>query len=388
MRVLTLSTLFPSTVRPTQGAFVARQVMGLAALPGIDVTMIAPRGLPPWPLSLHPRYRAVAQLADTEIWQGLTVHRPAFRSWGPWRQAEAPQAMARAILPLVQRLHAEAPFDVIDAQYFWPDGPAAMQLSRVLGIPFSILARGSDIHMWGEKPEIGGQIVAAGQAAGGLRAVSAALKDAMVALGMPRDRIELQYTGVDKDRFKPVDRAGERRALGLNAPVLISAGSLVPLKRHDRIIAALRLIPDATLVIAGDGPERARLEAQAAAEGVAVRVRFLGAVAHEGLARYLATADVLIHASEREGLANVWVEALACGTPIVITDVGGAREVLPEDGPAGRVAGPEPEAIAAAVQAVLADPQPQAVVREAAARFSWDANAATLAAHLRRVAGL
>jgi glycosyltransferase involved in cell wall biosynthesis len=85
--------------------------------------------------------------------------------------------------------------------------------------------------------------------------------------------------------------------------------------------------------------------------------------------------------SASEGLANVWVESLACGTPIVISDVGGAREVLdrPE---AGRLAAREPEAIATAVSEILvAQPDPWRV-RAAAERFSWDRNARELREHL------
>jgi glycosyltransferase involved in cell wall biosynthesis len=81
--------------------------------------------------------------------------------------------------------------------------------------------------------------------------------------------------------------------------------------------------------------------------------------------------------SASEGLANAWVEALACGCPLVISEAGGARELLttPE---AGRIVAREPEAIAAAVRALLADPPERATVAATVDRFSWPANAAAL----------
>ncbi|HEX8527073.1 glycosyltransferase, partial [Allosphingosinicella sp.] len=84
--------------------------------------------------------------------------------------------------------------------------------------------------------------------------------------------------------------------------------------------------------------------------------------------------------------ANVWVEAMACGTPVVTTDVGGAREAIdrPE---AGRLVEPDPESLAAAVRELLAAPPPQQAVREAAAKFSWQRNSAELFEHLSGVAG-
>jgi teichuronic acid biosynthesis glycosyltransferase TuaC len=163
--------------------------------------------------------------------------------------------------------------------------------------------------------------------------------------------------------------------------MLVSVGALIARKGHDIAIRALAAVPDATLVIVGEGAERARLEALAAAEGVADRVRLLGRRPHEALPALAAAADVAVLASASEGLANAWVEALACGTPVVIPDIGGAREIV--DRPAaGRLVAREPAAIATAVRELLAAPPAPASVRAAAERFTWDANAAALREHL------
>jgi glycosyltransferase involved in cell wall biosynthesis len=111
------------------------------------------------------------------------------------------------------------------------------------------------------------------------------------------------------------------------------------------------------------------------------RARLLGSVPPEAMPELLGAADLMLLPSEREGLANVWIEALACGTPILIPDVGGAREVLdrPE---AGRLVARDPKAIAAAAREMLASTPDPLRVRAAAARFSWERNAAELHAHL------
>jgi glycosyltransferase involved in cell wall biosynthesis len=110
-------------------------------------------------------------------------------------------------------------------------------------------------------------------------------------------------------------------------------------------------------------------------------VRFLGVQPHDALPALLAAADVMVLPTASEGLANVWVEALACGTPVVTCDVGGAREAIdrPE---AGRLVGRDADAVAAAVRALLADPPAQADVRKAAERFSWKRNGDELFDHL------
>ncbi|HST35101.1 MAG TPA: glycosyltransferase [Allosphingosinicella sp.] len=379
LRVLTLATLFPNGARPELGVFVARQTRALAAQPEVAVEVVAPLGLPVWPLSLHPRYAPLRKLPLSETVDGLVVHRPRYRIWpGPQGQAGTAARLASALLPLLCAIRRRFQFDVIDAEYFWPDGPAAMRLADALGIPFSVKARGSDIHLWGARPAVRTQLIEAGKAAGGLLAVSGALKADMAALGMPDEKIAVHHTGVDLDRFAPA--AGKEQGARL-----IVVGHLIPRKGQDLALRALATLPEASLTLVGDGPERARLEALAHQLGLAGRVHFLGAQPHAALPGLIAAANVLVLPTVSEGLANVWVEALACGVPVVTSDVGGARDVIdrPE---AGRLVPREPEAIAAAVRALLADPPDPDKVREGAARFSWDRNGAELAAHLREIA--
>jgi teichuronic acid biosynthesis glycosyltransferase TuaC len=386
LRVLTLSTLFTDATRPNFGVFVERQTRELASREGVELTVIAPIGIPPWPLSLHPRYRTLAALPAHEQWRGLDVHRPRFpivpAIGGRWH----PALMTRAIRPLVRRLHAEKPCDVIDASFFFPDGPVARRLSADLGIPYSVKARGADIHHWGRDPATAAMVRDAADHAAGLLAVSAAMKADMAALGIDPDKIRVHYTGVDLDRFALTDRAQAKAAKGLIGPVIATLGALIPRKGQALVIEALTGLPDATLLLLGDGPDRTALEAQARSLGLAERVRFLGSVPHADLPGWLAASDVMALPSASEGLANAWVEALACGVPLVISEAGGARELVdrPE---AGRIVPREAEAIRGAIADLLATPPDPAAVRETARRFTWTANGDTLLTHLRACAG-
>lgn len=375
LRVLTLSTLFPDASRPNFGVFVERQVLGLAAAPGVAVTVVAPLGVPPWPVSRHARYRALAVLPIRESWKGLEVHRPRFPvlpgTGGRFHAA----ALSMALRSVLDRIRDARGFDVIDASFFFPDGPAAVSMGRRYDVPVSIKARGADIHHWGNAPATRRQVLAAARAAEGLLAVSGAMAADMVALGMPRPRVH--YTGVDLDRFAPRDRAGAT----LDGPLVASVGALIPRKGHDIVIEAVSRLPGVRLQIAGEGPERGALQALIRRLGVEDRVRLLGAVPHPELPALLAAADVGALASSSEGLANAWVESLACGTPLVISDAGGAREVV--TGPdIGRVVERTPQAFAAAIAELLAARLPAETVRAGAKRFSWAANTAALVDHL------
>lgn len=389
-RVLSLATLYPNAAAPRFGVFVARSLEALAARGDWGVTVVNPLALPPLALG---RYRALKAAAVGGVERGVQVHRPAFRTIPRLGAGFNPALIARAVLPLARRLHAETRFDLVDAQFFYPDGPAAARIAADLGLPLSIKARGSDIHYWGARGDARRQILAASAQAAGLLAVSEALAGDMAALGLPREKIAVHLTGLDRDRFRPLQHPGLRGrlarelaiALPAGAPVLATVGALIPRKGQELVIEALGGLPDDTIaLLIGHGVDEARLRALARARGVERRVHLLGNLDHDRLPLVLSAADAMVLPSQSEGLANAWIEALACGTPLVIADAGGAREVMTSP-VAGHIVARNPGAIAAGVRELLADPPPREAVAALTERFSWDANAAALAEHYERL---
>jgi teichuronic acid biosynthesis glycosyltransferase TuaC len=382
MRILSLATLFPNPVKPSFGVFVGNQMRAVVARGGVDLVMVSPIGLPPWPLSMRQPYAGLKEIPEVSDAVGLKVHYPKFTLIPKLSGDSNPARIASAVLPLVRRLHEEQPFDLVDAQFFFPDGPAAAVIARELHLPLTIKSRGADIHFWGRRPKAFEQMTSAADQAAGLLAVSKSLRDDMVALGMPADKIHIHYTGLDRERFRPIERPAARALvsampnLGIwsEGPLLVTPGALIPRKGQRLVIEALARLPEARLALAGAGEDEADLKALASRLGVADRIHFLGIVDHDSLPHLLCAADVLVLPSSSEGLANVWIEGLACGTPIVIPDIGGASEVV-TDPTAGRLVDRNPEAIASAVAEILADPPSQADVAANVSRFSWGVNA-------------
>ncbi|MCB2089554.1 MAG: glycosyltransferase [Sphingomonadaceae bacterium] len=391
-RVLSLSTLYPNASNPRFGTFVARSLEALAARGDWDVTVINPIGVPPIAFGKYAALKAAA-VDGTE--HGVRVLRPTFplipRFGGPFN----PALIAWSVGKLAAQLHAEQPFDVLDAQFFYPDGPAVARLARRLGLPFSIKARGADIHYWGSKPYGLRQMQAAAEEASGLLAVCGALADDMGGIGLPREKVTLHYTGLDRDRFRPLDHPMLRRrlseelgiALPDKAPLLATVGALIPRKGQEFVLGAmLGLPPDTQLLLVGKGEDEPRLRSMARDMGLESRVHFLGLLDHNLLPVLLSASDLMVLPSASEGLANAWVEALACGTPLVITDAGGAREIVTTRD-AGLIVERSEEAIREGILSMLADLPPPERVEAMATRFSWQANGAALAEYFEGLTG-
>ena len=245
--------------------------------------------------------------------------------------------MARGAEAVVRELHAARPFDLIDAHYVYPDGDAAMRLGEALGVPVCVTARGTDINLFTRLPHICPLIQRTLQRAQGIIAVSAALKERMVELGIAADKIAVIRNGIDRQGFYLRDKAASRQQLGLNAAdkILVTVSALVPLKGIDRLIGAMKLVvqtqPNARLYVLGEGSEREALTAQIAALGLQQHVFLKGAQPQTELPAWYAAADVFCLASEREGCPNVVLEALACGAPVVAANVGGISELVTDE---------------------------------------------------------
>lgn len=371
-RILTFTTLYPNNVAPSHGVFVENRLRHLVASGQVSARIVAPV---PWFPSAAPifgRYAGYARTARRSERFGLAIEHPRYPVLPKLGMSAAPLLLFLATLPLLRRLRAEEDFDLIDAHYFYPDGVAAALLGRALGKPVVITARGTDINLIPRHALPRRMIGWAGRQAAGMIAVSEALRRAMIEIGLPAHRIRMLRNGVDLTMFRATARDETRRALGLAGPALLSVGHLIERKGHDRVIGALAELPGFTLLIAGDGPERAALEALAAAQGVGDRVRFLGAVPHDTLARIYSAADALVLASSREGWPNVLLEAMACGTPVVASNVWGAPELVCD--PAAGVLMPalSAEGVVAGVKALFDALPTRDATRRFAERYSWD----------------
>jgi glycosyltransferase involved in cell wall biosynthesis len=383
LRLLTFSTLYPNAVLPNHGVFVENRLRHLVASGEACSTVLAP--VPWFPFRtdrLGARLRQWGRFAAVpaqELRHGLAVHHPRYAALPGIGMLTNPAALHLAARAALRRLLAAGHrFDAIDAHYAYPDGVVAVWLGREFNLPVVVTARGSDISQLPDHRVPRRLIQRAIQDADALIAVSVGLKDGLVKLGAPPGKVTVLRNGVDLDAFRPIpdgdpaDRAAIRRALGVGpGPLLVSVGHLIPRKGHDHVIRALPLLPGHALMVLGDGPERDALLKLAQEIGVADRVHMLGARPHAELPRYYGAADALVLASSREGWANVLLEAMACGTPVVASPAWGSREAVRSPAAGLVMEETTPEAIAAALRRLLALRPDRAATRAYAEGFGW-----------------
>ncbi|ALT79735.1 glycosyltransferase family 4 protein [Paucibacter sp. KCTC 42545] len=379
MRVLTFSTLYPSSVRPGHGIFVETRLRELIASGQIESRVVAPV---PWFPSTDARYGEYALMAKTparEHRNGIEALHPRYGLLPKIGMNLAPLGLYLGAKAAVQQLLDEGfDFDVIDAHYYYPDGVAAAMLARHFKKPLTITARGTDLNLIPEYTLPRKMIQWAARTAQASIGVCSALVDVLRGWNIPEERLHVMRNGVDLQRFRPSPPAQVREELSLQgSPLLMSVGYLIERKGHHLAIEALAHLlpryPNARLVIVGEGPERKSLQELAEKLGVAQHLSMPGAQPNAELYRWYSAADIFILASSREGWANVLLESMACGTPVVATDIWGTPEVV-SDPVAGRLVKERTGlAFAGELEQLLAAMPDRNQVRRFAEGFSWAA---------------
>lgn len=377
VKTLLFSTLYPSSVRPLHGIFVETRLRELLKTGQVSTRVVAPV---PWFPSTHARFGEYARIASTpqrETRHGILVDHPRYPLIPKLGLSTAPLFLAAASIAPLRRLQAEGfDFDVIDAHFYYPDGVAAALLGRYFGKPVTATARGTDLNLYPAHTVPRWWMQWAARRIDASIGVCAALVDVLRRWDVDESRLHVMRNGVDLVRFHPVPADNARQRLGQQgAPLLLSVGHLIERKGHHLAIEALARVrsthPEARLMVVGDGEERQSLHALTNRLGLAEAVHFAGAVPNEKLTDYYAAADLTFLASSREGWANVLLESMACGTPVVATRIWGTPEVVASPEAGVLVDERSGSALADGVLKLLAAYPARADVRTYAEGFSW-----------------
>lgn len=385
-QIVVFTNLFPHSGAPGAGPFIRERMFRIGkTLPLVVVVPV------PWfPLQglirhFRPHFRPPAP--RFEMQGGVPVFIPRFFSVPGLFRCLDGVSMAVACWPLIRRLKRVNPDSTIDAHFAYPAGYAGVLLGKWLGLPSTITMRGTEVSLASDRCRRA-RMTTALCGATRVFAVSDSLRQHAGVLGADVGRVKVIGNGVDLERFYPENRESARVRFGLarEAPVLVSVGGLVDRKGFHRVIALLPSLlkrhPGLRyLVVGGPSPEGdigARLRQQVADLGLGSVVQFLGALPPDEVRWPLSAADVFVLATSNEGWANVFLEAMACGLPVVTTDVGGNAEVVCQPGLGKVVAFGDEKALFDALDAALDQQWDRHAIIEYARSNTWDKRITTL----------
>ena len=357
------------------GIFVETRLRELLKSGEVETKVVAPVPWFPFRAKMFGDYALFSRTPKFEARNGIEVYHPRYILPPKVGMNVAPYTLASASLPLIKKLISNGfDFDLIDAHYYYPDGVAASFIAKELGKPFLVTARGTDLNLIPDYEKPRKLILETAERASASIGVCKALMDRLGELGADPEKLHALRNGVHLERFKPVDRAFARRQLGLpeNQQILISVGHLVERKGHHIAIEAMVKRRESLLIIVGAGEELARLRQLATHRGVDDRVRFVGQISQTHLPSWYSAADALVLCSSREGWANVLLESMACGTPVVATNIWGTPEVVSSPEAGQLMLERSPEALNNALEALFFHYPERTDVRRYAERFSWE----------------
>jgi glycosyltransferase involved in cell wall biosynthesis len=367
---------------PNFGVFVLERLKSLAQVAA--VTVVAPVTYFPGAGYLS-RYRLRRGIPTIDKVDGVAIAYPRFFSVPRYLKPLDPIFLALRLLPQVLLKAKE--IDVIECHLAFPDGVAGVILGAAIRKPVSITLRGHEMNVLSEYPVRRWQILWALGRAHWVFAVAEALRQKALELGVAPQKVEVIPNGVNRERFYPLDREEARLHLArlnggkrLSGNVMLSVGHLVERKGHHILVDALTLLYErygvhATLVIVGaaseEGDYSQQLQAAVHRSGRSADIIFAGDVPQQDLGLYYNAADVTCLASSKEGRPNVLIESLACGTPVVATNVWGIPEIV-TDVRVGTLVGRTAPEFAEALAYALFHQYEREFIREFSDSFSWE----------------
>jgi len=371
MNILTITTLYPNQKQFRHGIFIETRLRYLLKSGKLTAKVIAPVPWFPFRHNYFKQYAIYADIPKFERHNGIDVYHPRYLVIPKVGMLFTPFFMAFSLFLQIKKMQKEETFDLVDAHYYYPDGIAVALISKVLNIPFLISARGTDINLISDYFLPKKMILWAANLASGSITVSQALKDKMIEIGADQDKIHVLRNGIDLDLFKILNKEECKKKYGLTQKVLLSVGNLIELKGHHLIIEAMQQLEGFQLIIVGKGDREKKLKLLVNKLNLNDRVTFLGEKKQPELVEIYNASDAFVLASSREGMANVLLESIACGTPVIATDVGGASEVVKQK-EAGVLINRSIEEIVQGVRILFDDYPKSKETRNYAEQFSWN----------------
>ncbi|OGJ49258.1 hypothetical protein A2335_01755 [Candidatus Peregrinibacteria bacterium RIFOXYB2_FULL_32_7] len=320
MKILIITNLYKNKKEPGKAEYHTQQFKALSEISDIQIVSPIP----------YLKFLTKEVPLEDEV-DGIKVYYPRYFVMPKIMRSLYWLFFYMGVIGCVKRIKKDFDFDVVLSMWVYPDGVASLFIGKSLGIPVVIGALGSDINL-NMKFSIRRKLIAyAMNKCQNVLAVSSGLKGKMIEMGVDTDKIHVIYNGVDKELFQPLDKVQCRKELGLplDKKIILHIGNHVHVKGVDILIEAVAgLSGEYCVVMVGDGNLTSQLKEKVSSGKYRVNVLFPGRISHNEIPVWINAADIFCLPSRNEGHPNVIMEALACGTPVVASKVGGIPEVI------------------------------------------------------------
>ncbi len=382
INTLTFTNLYPNKNFPRHGIFIEHRIRNLVKSAEIKTVVLAPVPWVPRILKKINKYYRFINIPYFTKRYNIDIYHPRCIYIPKIGMSIAPCLIVLSIVPnLIKLIKLGYKIDIIDAYYFYPDGVVAAILGKIFKKKVALTALGSDVNILTNYfiPRL--LIKWAANNVSGISTVSKSLKNKLIEIGVNQSNICTILHGVDLELFKPPEnRDILRENLGITKFTILSAGNLIKIKGHDIVIEALSLLPDVNLFIAGNGIEEKKLKRLTNKLKLTNQVNFLGLVDQKELVKYYGAVDVTVLASSSEGIANVLLESIACGTPVITTNVGGASEIFKGNIIGKLIENRSVNVLVESVKSIMHSYPDRAQIRLYAENFKWER---TTAEHIK-----
>lgn len=376
MKILSVCHFFPNRVRPHSGIFVKERLKSVAMRENVNLSVVAP--VPSFPsMNLIPKYQGLETLEQRETIDGLEVFHPRYFMIPKFFKSLDAKFFESSFTRFLEENPACSKSDIFDFHWTYPDAIGGLESARKFGKKTVVTVRGNEALYYFDKSKMRKVLQQRLSEFDHVIAVSSDLqRKIMSEYNVQPSKISVIPNGIDSGKFYLIDRDESLRICdrGISRQFILTVSRLSGEKGLEFLLKAFSDLnrPDLDLIIIGDGPLKKQLTAMCQSHNIADRVIFKGEMRHDKLLAWYNAADLFCLPSLREGCPNVVIEALACGTPVVASNVGGIPDLVTSDNCGYLVPPADSEALSKALERALAADWNSKVIASVGSARSWE----------------
>jgi teichuronic acid biosynthesis glycosyltransferase TuaC len=374
LNILVLTTLFPNAIQTNRAVFTKQLCVNLRDYTGVMVVAPVPYFPPLKGFGRWSQYSLIPKEEHSDI----AVYHPRYLVI-PKLEMLTGFNYFIGCLRLLKRIRKQYRFDVLNVHWAYPDGFAGILLGMVFNVPVVVTAHGSDVYIYSKYPGVRRLLSWTMNKANSVIAVSKALKSEIEMMSTKSQVKVIPCAAVDPHRFRMLEKSQCRKELGLpeDKKIVLFVGNLVHVKGVIHLIEAFNILKDAgqqnlLLILVGDGIDKPVLQDYVRRHDLEATVLVVGRKNHQEIPLWMNSADLFCLPSLSEGMPNVVIEAMACGSPVVGTRVGGVPDIIKTENLGYVVPPADSAALSKAIARALSVEWNHQAISKFAQQMTWD----------------